>query len=172
MPFFWERKLCASLWKLITLFKITIRAKKYTRVLEFDPSQWLKPFTEFNTQKIIKYRNEDKDTNALHKLMDNAVYGRTMKNLRNRIDAKLESNEKDHLKWTSKPSYMWQIIFDIDLVAIRERKITLSLNKPAYVGMCISDLSKVLMCEFHYDYIINKYMVTTQDYYSLIQIVW
>ena len=48
-------------------------------------------------------------------------------------------------------------IFDNDLVAICKSKVTLTLNIPAYVGMCILDLSKVLMCEFHYDYIKNKY---------------
>ena len=56
-------------------------------------------------------------------------------------------------------------IFDNDLVVIREKKVTLTLNKPAYIGICIFKLSKVLKWEFHYDYIkIN--MVTTQDYYS------
>ena len=48
-------------------------------------------------------------------------------------------------------------IFDNDLVAIRKNKVTLTLNKPAYIGMCILELSKVLMYEFHYDYIKNKY---------------
>ena len=48
-------------------------------------------------------------------------------------------------------------IFENDLVAIRKNKVTLTLNKPAYNGMCILELSKVLMYEFHYDYIKNKY---------------
>ena len=60
--------------------------------------------------------------------------------------------------------------FATDLVAIQSR-VTLTLNKPAHVGMCILDLSKVLMYEFHYDCIkIN--MVRTQDFYSLTLIVW
>ena len=48
-------------------------------------------------------------------------------------------------------------IFDNDLVAIRKNKVTLTLNRAAYIGMCILELSKVLMYEFHYDYIKNKY---------------
>ena len=52
---------------------------------------------------------------------------------------------------------MSQKIFDNDLVVIRENKVTLTLNKPTYIGMCILHLSKVLMYEFHYDYIKNKY---------------
>ena len=48
-------------------------------------------------------------------------------------------------------------IFGNDLVEIRKRKLTLMLSKPAYIGMCILELSKVLMNEFHFDYIKNKY---------------
>ena len=48
-------------------------------------------------------------------------------------------------------------IFDNDLVAIRKNKVTLMPNKPAYTGMCILELSKVLIYEFQYDYIKNKY---------------
>ena len=80
-----------------------------------------------------------------------------MENLRNRIDVKLVNNEKDYLKITSKPSYISHKIFDNNLVAIRKSKVSLKLNKPAYIEMCILKLSKVLMYEFHYDYIKNKY---------------
>ena len=48
-------------------------------------------------------------------------------------------------------------IFDNNLVAIRKSKLLLKLNKPGYNGMCILELSKVLMYKFHYDYIKNKY---------------
>ena len=80
-----------------------------------------------------------------------------MENFRNRIDVKLASNKKDYLKWTSKPSYMSHKIFKNDLVAICKKKVRLTLNKPAYIGMCILELSEVLMYEFDYDYIKNKY---------------
>ena len=56
--------------------------------------------------------------------MNSAVYGKTMENLRNRINAKLVSNKNDYLKWTSKPSYMLYKVFDNDLVAIRKNKAT------------------------------------------------
>ena len=55
--------------------------------------------------------------------MNNAIYGKTVKNLRNRIDVKLVNNEKDYLKYASKPSYMSHKIFDNNLVVIRERKL-------------------------------------------------
>ena len=63
-------------------------------------------------------------------------------------------------------------IFDNDLVAIGKNKVTLTLNKPAYIGMCILELSKVLINEFHYDYIKNKYGNNSRllftDTYSLL----
>ena len=124
------------------------------RVLEFNQSQWLKPYIEFNTQRRIEAeKNGDKDG----KLMKNAVYGKRIENLRNRIDIKLVNNKKDYLKWTSKLTYMSHKIFDYDLIAIHNNKVTLTLNKLAYIRMCILKLIIVLMYKFHCDYIKNKY---------------
>ena len=78
--------------------------------------------------------------------MNNVVYGKTMENLRNRIDVELVSNE-DCVKWTSKPSNMSHYMDTI--VAICNFKVTLTLNKPAYVGMYILDFSKVLIYEMY-----------------------
>ena len=89
--------------------------------------------------------------------MSNAVYSKTMENLSTRIDVKLVNNEKDYLKCTSKPKYMLRKIFDKNLVPIWKIKVWLKLNKPAYIGICISESSKVVMYEFHCDYIENKY---------------
>ena len=87
---------------------------------------------------------------------------KAMGNLRNTLDVKLISNKKDYLKGISKPSYMSLKIFDNDLVAIRKNKVTLTLDKPADIGMYILELGKVLMYEFHYDYIKNKYGNTSR----------
>ena len=48
-------------------------------------------------------------------------------------------------------------IFENNLIAIRSSKFALKLNKSAYIGLCIKELSKLLMYEFHYDYIKNTY---------------
>ena len=60
-----------------------------------------------------------------------------MENLRNRIDVKLLNNKIDYLKYTSNPSYIPHKIFYNNLVAMRKSKVSLKLNKPAYIGMCI-----------------------------------
>ena len=65
-----------------------------------------------------------------------------MENLGKRIDVILVSNKNDSLKWTSKSIYMSQKVFDKDLIAIRKNKVTLRLNKQAYVGVCILDFKK------------------------------
>ena len=128
------------------------------RILEFNQSQWLKLYIEFNTQKRIEAeKNNEKDGKALYELMSNAIYGKTMENLTNRINVKVANNKKDYLKRTSKPSYMVHKISNNHLVTIRKSKLALKLNKPAYTGTCILELSKGLMHEFHYDYIKNKY---------------
>ena len=80
-----------------------------------------------------------------------------MENLRNRINVKLLNNEKCYLKCMSKPSYMSHKVFDNNLVAIRKSKLPQKLNKPAYNGMCLLELSKELVYGFHYDYIKNEY---------------
>ena len=135
-----------------------MKTKRKHRILEFNQSQWLKPYIEFNIQKKIEAEiNNDRDGKVLYKLMNNAIYRKAMENLRNRISVKLVSNKKYCLKCTSKPSYMSHIIFDNTLVVIHEGKLALKLNKLAYIGMCILELSKVLMCTFHYNYIKNKY---------------
>ena len=53
--------------------------------------------------------------------MNNSVYGKTVEHFKNRIDVRLLSNKKDHLKWTSKPSYVSHKIFDNELVTIRKK---------------------------------------------------
>ena len=156
-----RRVLRNSLWKFTTLqlyLRLGLKLKKIHRTLEFNQFQWLEQYDEFNTQKRTEPEtNWGKDGKVLYKLINNAVHGKTVGNLRNGINVKLVSNKKDYLKWTSKPSCMSQKIFDNDLVAIRKNKITLTLNIHAYIRMYILEVSKLLMCEFHYDYIKNKY---------------
>ena len=80
-----------------------------------------------------------------------------MENLRKRVDVRLVMDEKKLLKLTSKPTSVSCKIFNENLVAIHKIKETLTLNRPAYVGMCILDLRKTLMYDFHYNYIKQKY---------------
>ena len=132
-----------------------LKVKKVHRVLEFNQSPWLKPYIDFNTQKRTQAKNSfEKD---FFKLMNNSVFGKTMENIRKRVDVRLITDEKKLLKMASQPTYVSSKIFNENLVAVHKIKETLTLNRPAYVGMCILDLSKTLMYDFHYNYIKEKY---------------
>ena len=124
-------------------------------MLEFDQSPWLKQYIDFNTEKRKHAKNPfEKD---FFKVMNNSVVGKTMENVRKRVDVRLVTNEKKLLKLTSKPTYISSKIFNENLVAVHKIKEALTLNRPAYVGMCILDLSKTLMYDSHYNYIKKKY---------------
>jgi hypothetical protein len=91
------------------------------------------------------------------KLMNNSVFGKTMENLRKRVDVRLVNKESALLKLSASPMFVSQKIFNENLVAVKKIKESLTLNKPAYVSMCILELSKTLMYDFHYNYIKKKY---------------
>ncbi|KAK3106807.1 hypothetical protein FSP39_000183 [Pinctada imbricata] len=91
------------------------------------------------------------------KLMNNSVFGKTMENVRNRVDIKLAHTEKKLKKFVSKPSFRRFQIFNQDLVGIENMKTKLVLDKPIYVGQAILDLSKCIMYDFHYNYVKKKY---------------
>ena len=82
--------------------------------------------------------------------MNNSACGKIKENVRNKTNVRILCNKKYYLKLTSTPSYMSQKIFGNYLVAIRESKVELTLNKPAYLRMCILELSIVLMYKFPY----------------------
>ena len=108
-----------------------------------------------NTNLRAKAKNEfEKD---FFKLMNNSVFGKTMENIRNRVDIQLVNNKMKAKKLAAKPNYMHCTIFDENFIAIHMKKTKLVFNKPVYLGMCILDLSKTLMYDFHYNYIKTKY---------------
>ena len=87
--------------------------------------------------------------------MINFVYGKTVENLRKRINVRLVNNAKDFLKYSSRPTY----ITNKDFAAIHEIKPVLMLNKPIYVGFTVLDLSKWKMYDFHYNFIKKNFNV-------------
>ena len=77
-----------------------MKIKKIHRILKFKQKDWIKPYNDFHTKK--KETTNDADKNLL-KLLNNAVYCKTMENLRKRIKIKIVKTEKDIVKHTSKP---------------------------------------------------------------------
>ena len=89
--------------------------------------------------------------------MISSAYGETMENLRIRVNVRLVSNKKDFLKYTSRPTHITHKIFGKNYAAIHEIKPVLTLNKPIYVGFTVLELSKWLMYDFHYRFIIKRF---------------
>ena len=85
--------------------------------------------------------------------MVNRVYGKTMTNLRKRINVRLVNSEKDFLRYTSRPTHITHKIFGKNYAATHEIKPVLTLNKQIYVGFTVLELSKWLMDDFHFSFI-------------------
>ena len=141
---------------LIQCLKAGMKLKKIHRGIKFIESEWMKPYIEMNTNLRTKAKNNfEKD---FFKLMNNSVFGKTMENIRNRVNVKLVNTEERLKKLVAKPNLKCPPkTFSENLVSVHLKKTSLLMNKPVYLGMCILDLSKTIMYDFHYNYIKPKY---------------
>ena len=135
--------------------RLGLKIKKIHRGIKFEESRWLERYIALNTKMRTAAANEfEKD---FFKLMNNSVFGKNMENIRNRVDIKLVNDKEQAEKLSAKPNFDNCNIFSEELVAIRMKKTRLVFNKPVYLGICILDLSKTLMYDFHYNYVKPKY---------------
>ena len=135
--------------------ELGLKVKKIHRGIKFREEPWMRSYIELNTDLRTKGKNDfEKD---FFKLMNNSVFGKTMENIRNRVDVKLVNNRGAAEKLSAKPNFEHLTIFDENLVAVHMKRTKLTFNKPVYCGMAILDLSKSLMYDFHYGYILPKY---------------
>ena len=125
------------------------------RCIEFKQSPWMKEYIDFNTRLRTSAKNDFKKD--FYKLMSNSVFGKTMENIRRHQDIKLVNNERDYLKTVMKPNFKSGTLLGPDLMGCEMGKIKVVMNKPVYLGQAILDLSKLIMYEFHYDYVLPKY---------------
>ena len=91
------------------------------------------------------------------KLINNSVFSKTIGNIRRHKDIKLVTNRESFLKTVMKPNFKSGIYFSENLMGCEMGKTKVTMNKPVYLGQAILDLSKLVMYEFHYDYMIPKY---------------
>ena len=104
-------------------------------------------------RKKVK-KNFEKD---FFKLMNNAVFGKTMENVTKQRDIKLVTTDKRRNQLVSEPNYHAIKCFSENLAAIEMKKTKVKINKPIYLGLSILEISKILMYEFWYDYMKPKY---------------
>ena len=128
---------------------------KIRRILCFKRSNWLKSYADFNTQKRKESSSEfDK---SFFKLMINCIYGKSCESVRKRMNVKLINNRKTYMRCVNKRNFISQKIFNKNFVAVHCSKTVLTLNKPIYIGFCILELSKFLMYQFRYDYVLKTF---------------
>ena len=130
--------------------------KNVYRVIKFNQNAWLKPYIDTNTDLRKKGKNDfEKD---FFKLMNKAVFGKTMENMRKHRDIKLVTAEGRTNYLVSETNYHTKKVFCRKFISNRNKKKTeILMNKPVHLGLSILELSKILMYGFWYDYVKPKY---------------
>ena len=132
-----------------------LKLKRINRVIEFNQKAWLKPYIDMNTElRKVAVNDFEKD---FDKLMNNAVFGKTMENIRKHRDIKLVTTDKKRSKLVSEPNYHTIILISEDLSITEMEKTKVKMNKPIYLGLSILEINKTLMYECWYDYMKPKY---------------
>jgi len=127
-----------------------MKVDRIHKVMEFDQKAFLAPYIAFNTEKRRMARSSfEKD---FFKLMSNAVYGKMIEQLQNRVNVKLVTDPNKVKKFIRKPTCKRFKIINNDLVMILMTKQKLLINKPIYAGMAILDIAKTVVYQFHYHY--------------------
>ena len=132
-----------------------LKLKKVHRVIEFNQEAWLKKYIDMKTELRKKASNDfEKD---FFKLMNNAVFGKTMENVRKHRDIKLVKTDYRRSKLVSEPNYHTINLISVNLSIIEMKKVKVKMSKPIYLGLSILEISKIIMYEFWYDYTKKKY---------------
>jgi hypothetical protein len=129
--------------------------KKIHGGIRFKEEAWMAGYIDFNTEKRKQATsNFHKD---LFKLLNNAVFGKSMENVFNYSDIRLVTEPLKYQKLVASPLYKESEVFNHDLTAVSMIRETVCLNKPIYTGFSVLELSKFLMYDFHYGYMLPKY---------------
>ena len=110
----------------------------------------MKPYIEFNTQKRMQATN--KSDKEFFKLMINSVYGKTMQNMRKRMKIRTVTNQRDCIKYSSRPTFINSIIYGTNLIPINEKKFKIKFNKPIYLEFLVLKESKLIMYKYWHDF--------------------
>jgi hypothetical protein len=125
------------------------------RIMRFRQKDWLKPYVDFNT--VRRQQSKNAFEKSFFKLMINALFGKLMEQLRQRVDCRIVTNEEQAKRLTAKPTFVSFKIVNDDITIVKMRKTTIYWNKPIYCGLAVLDLSKLWMYQFYYGHIKRMY---------------
>ena len=112
--------------------ELGLKLVRINKVVSFAQSPWLKKYIDFNTDKRAKSTDDfEKD---MYKLMNNAVFGKTMENVRKRIRYELVNNKIRYQKLVNDTTFKNFISINDDLVGISRSKTKVLLDKPILVN--------------------------------------
>ena len=140
-----------------------MKLTKVHKVISFAQSRWMEPYISMNTSMRAKANNEMEKN--FHKLMNNAVYGKTCENQRKRSDIRLVTDMHEAEKLVSKPHCVDVRRFSDTLLGIEMKKVKLVMSKPSYIGFCVLELSKLHMMRYTPD------LETNHSYDSCIELL-
>ena len=89
--------------------------------------------------------------------MNNSVFGKTMENVRKRINCEVVTDEKKRDKLVASPYFEQLIIINDYFEVIKSKQAKVELKKPIFCGFATLELSKLLMCDFHYNVTKKQY---------------
>jgi hypothetical protein len=128
---------------------------KIHKVISFSQKAWMKEYIDFNTEQRMKSKNNfEKD---FYKLMNNSVFGKTMEDVRKHVNAEVALTMKQKNKYINNPRLTNFTIWDEEYGYFEMSKRKVVLNKPISTGFSVLELSKTVMYNFHYNYILKKY---------------
>jgi len=132
-----------------------LKLDKIHRIISFTQSPWLKPWIDLCTEQRKTARSDFESD--LAKLQANATFGKTMENVRQRVNLRFIADSDKLLKATGKVSFRRSQIINSDLVLVRAARQKVTLNKHIAVGFSILELSTLLMYTLYYDHLKAKY---------------
>ena len=136
--------------------KLGIKITKVHKILIFEEKSFLKNYIDLNTN-LRKQASDDLEKD-LFKLMNNAIFGKSMENILNRSNIKLINNDPEKLlKMIRQPNFQNAYQISNKLCLLESKPIKTVFNKPIYLGACILEISKLHMYHFWYEHSKNKY---------------
>ena len=151
-----KKNYVCSLKNLKFFIKQGLVLQKIHRILAADQSNFLHPYIEFNSLKRresahIKFKSD------FFKLMNKAVYGKTIEDIRKRSKVDIVKDKKRAKKLIAKPQFKGFQILDEDVTIVQSTKSKIILNKPIAVGFMVLENAKYVMNHFWYDVLKAKY---------------